>query len=42
MLDQAHDFFGASGALTAIEYKDVIEAQLRTYLKGGFQLLSPQ
>ena len=40
MLDQAHDFFRASGALTAIEYKDVIEAQLRTYLKGGFQLLS--
>lgn len=40
MLDQAHDFFRASGALTVIEYKDVIEAQLRTYLKGGFQLLS--
>lgn len=40
MLDQADDFFKASGALTVIEYKDVIEAQLRTTLAGGFQLLS--
>lgn len=40
MLDQADDFFQVSGAQTVLEYKDVIEAQLRTSLKSGFQLLS--
>lgn len=40
MLDQADDFFKASGALTVIEYKDVIETLLRTSTSGGFQLLS--
>ncbi|WP_455592723.1 sugar-binding domain-containing protein [Bacteroides sp.] len=40
MLDQADDFFRVSGLQTVIEYKDVIEAQLRTSTSGGFQLLS--
>ncbi len=40
MLDQAHDFFRASGALTVIEYKAVIEALLRSSKSAGFQLLS--
>lgn len=40
MLDQAHDFFRASGALTVIEYKAVIEALLRSSQSAGFQLLS--
>ena len=40
MLDQADDFYQVSGAQTVLEYKDVIEAQLRTWLKSGFQLLS--
>lgn len=40
MLDQADDFFRASGAQTVLEYKDVIEAQLRTATSAGFQLLS--
>ena len=40
MLDRADDFYRVSGAQTVLEYKDVIEAQLRTYLKSGFQLLS--
>lgn len=40
MLDQADDFFKASGALTVIEYKAVIEALLRSSKLGGFQLLS--
>lgn len=40
MLDQAHDFFRASGALTVIEYKAVIEALLRSSRSAGFQLLS--
>lgn len=40
MLDQAHDFFKASGALTVIEYKAVIEALLRSSKSAGFQLLS--
>lgn len=40
MLDQADDFFKASGAQTVFEYKDVIEAQLRTSTSAGFQLLS--
>ena len=40
MADQAHDFFRASGALTVIEYKAVIEALLRSSQSAGFQLLS--
>jgi len=40
MLDQATDFFKASGALTVIEYKAVIEALLRSGKSAGFQLLS--
>lgn len=40
MLDLADDFFRASGAQTVLEYKDVIEAQLRTSTSAGFQLLS--
>ncbi|MDM8323636.1 sugar-binding domain-containing protein [Bacteroides gallinaceum] len=40
MGDQADDFFRASGAQTVFEYKDVIEAQLRTSTSAGFQLLS--
>lgn len=40
MLDQAHDFFRASGALTVVEYKAVIEALLRSSKSAGFQLLS--
>jgi len=40
MLDQAKDFFRASGALTVLEYKAVIEALLRSGKSAGFQLLS--
>ncbi|ULT40332.1 hypothetical protein KRR40_36865 [Niabella defluvii] len=40
MLDQAHDFFRASGALTVLEYKAVTEALLRSAKSAGFQLLS--
>lgn len=40
MGDLADDFFRASGAQTVFEYKDVIEAQLRTATSAGFQLLS--
>lgn len=40
MLDQAHDFFKASGALTVVEYKAVMEALLRSSKSAGFQLLS--
>ncbi|MFT3751551.1 MAG: beta-glucuronidase [Paludibacter sp.] len=40
MLQQANDFFKASGALTVIEYKAVIEALLRSGKSAGFQLLS--
>lgn len=40
MADQANDFFRASGALTVIEYKAVIEALLRSSKSAGFQLLS--
>jgi hypothetical protein len=40
MLDQAPDFFHASGALTVLEYKAVIEALLRSSKSAGFQLLS--
>ncbi len=40
MGDRAHDFFRASGALTVVEYKAVVEALLRTSKSAGFQLLS--
>lgn len=40
MIDQANDFFRASGALTVLEYKAVIEALLRSSKSAGFQLLS--
>lgn len=40
MLDQAYDFFRASGSLTVVEYKAVIEALLRSSKSAGFQLLS--
>ena len=39
MFDQAHDFVRASGALSAICYREDIEAALRTPAFGGFQLL---
>jgi len=39
MLDQAQDFVRASGALSAICYREDIEAALRTPGFGGFQLL---
>jgi len=39
MLDQAGDFFHVSGQLTAMLYKESIEALLRTPNCGGFQLL---
>ena len=42
MLDQADDFFRASGALAVICYKEDIEAALRTRGFGGFQLLDLQ
>lgn len=42
MLDQAHDFVRASGALSAICYREDIEAALRTPDMGGFQLLDIQ
>ena len=42
MLEQAHDFFRASGALAAINYREEIEAALRTPGMGGFQLLDLQ
>jgi len=42
MLDQAHDFVRASGALAAICYREDIEAALRTPGMGGFQLLDIQ
>lgn len=40
MLDQANDFFRASGALTVVEYKAVVEALLRSAKSAGFQILS--
>ncbi len=40
MADQAEDFFRASGALTVLEYKCVMEAHLRSFNSAGFQLLS--
>ncbi len=42
MLDQAHDFVRASGALSVICYREDIEAALRTPGLGGFQLLDLQ
>jgi hypothetical protein len=42
MLDQAHDFMRASGALAAICYREDIETALRTPGFGGFQLLDLQ
>jgi hypothetical protein len=42
MLDQAHDFMRASGALSIICYREDIEAVLRTPYIGGFQLLDIQ
>jgi len=42
MLDQAHDFVRASGALSAICYREDIEAALRTPDLSGFQLLDLQ
>lgn len=42
MLDQAGDFFRASGALATINYRAEIETYLRTPKMGGFQLLDLQ
>jgi hypothetical protein len=42
MLDQAHDFVRASGALSVICHREDIEASLRTPGFGGFQLLDLQ
>ncbi len=42
MLDLAHEFVRASGALSAICYREDIEAALRTPGLGGFQLLDLQ
>jgi hypothetical protein len=42
MLDQAHDFVRASGALSVICHREDIEAALRTPGFGGFQLLDIQ
>lgn len=42
MLDQAPDFFRASGALAASLYREEIELALRTPGFGGFQLLDLQ
>ncbi len=39
MLQQAEDFFRATGAHTVLQYKAVNEALLRTPNSGGFQLL---
>ncbi len=42
MLDQAMDFFKASGALSVICHREDVEAQLRTSGMGGFHLLDIQ
>jgi len=42
MLDQAADFFRASGALSAICHREDVEAALRTRGFGGFQMLDLQ
>ena len=39
MLEQAGDFFKATGAHTVLQYKEVNESLLRTPNSGGFQLL---
>ncbi|WP_080903928.1 sugar-binding domain-containing protein [Parabacteroides sp. Marseille-P3160] len=39
MFDQADDFFEASGKFSVLLYKEEIEANLRTFPHGGFQLL---
>ena len=39
MLDEAHDFLMASGKWQVLEYKEEIEASLRTPGFGGYQLL---
>ena len=39
MEDQAKEFARASGKLSMLLYKDEIEASLRTYPYGGFQIL---
>ncbi|MCK5775496.1 MAG: hypothetical protein KAH25_04945 [Bacteroidales bacterium] len=39
MLDQAEAFSKASGTFSVLLYKDEIEASLRTYPYGGFQIL---
>ena len=39
MLDQNKDFARASGLFSVLLYKDEIEASLRTYPHGGFQIL---
>lgn len=39
MLQQADDFFKATGAHTVLQYKEVNESLLRTPNSGGFQLL---
>lgn len=42
MLDQAHDFFQASGQLSVICYREDMEMAIRTPGFGGFQLLDLQ
>ncbi len=42
MLDQARDFFRASGAISAICHREDVEAALRTPGFGGFQMLDLQ
>ncbi|MES2276554.1 MAG: sugar-binding domain-containing protein [Bacteroidota bacterium] len=42
MLDQAEDFFRASGALAVLCYREEIETAIRTPGFGGFQLLDLQ
>lgn len=42
MLDQAHDFVRASGALSVLCHREDIEACLRTGALGGFQMLDIQ
>ncbi|MHC4442427.1 MAG: sugar-binding domain-containing protein [Planctomycetota bacterium] len=42
MLDQADDFFRASGALSVICHREEVEAALRTPGFGGFQMLDLQ
>lgn len=42
MLEQADDFFRATGAHTVLQYKEVNEALLRSGKSGGYQLLGLQ